>query len=236
MKCPSVVNVTRILLCAFFIVSTSAYNRTIVLGNRTGEVYSIDGPATVRVSMGECQFSMTIEAGQHMRYNDPDVVLYRATGSLAECKLPHLKQAEMASGYDWWFEEPKDAKISWVGLMCDSVSNFSWSSSTHEEISPQLQSIMDSNSLKCPADFDGKKWVSLHQTDGTRFENIDVSGASGFVIDRFSDKKFRGSRFCFIHGGNVLIGVSGNGTNVRREKNHLLNTLRSIEFEPDALP
>jgi hypothetical protein len=147
----------------------------------------------------------------------------------------------MASGYDWWFEEPAAVGVQWAGLMCDNVSNFNWSSSpTRSEVSPELQDILDSNSLKCPADFDGERWVPLQKKDYTRFQLIDTDGMNGFLIDSKSRSGIRRSRFCFVRGQSVLIGVAGGGANIESEKNYksgsLLNVLQSIEFKPDMAP
>jgi len=192
----------------------------------------------ILVDMSGCSFSMKLRDGDHVKYNDPDLVLYRANYPLADHDLPHLKQAEMTSGYDWWFEKPKTDKAQWMGLMCDNTSDFKWSSSPKRaNVSPELQDIMESNSLKCPADFDGKKWVRTQKKDDVIFKNIDLAGASGFVIGNKSKDQIQGSRFCFIHGGNVLIGVSGGSQNSQNENgNAILNVLQSIEFKSNDLP
>jgi hypothetical protein len=238
MKYHSIVGAALILLIASFVKPVFAQDRSVRVGNAAGEVSSVDGPAVILVDMSGCSFSMTLREGDHVKYNDPDLVLYRANRPLADHDLPHLKQAEMTSGYDWWFENPKTDKAQWLGLMCDTISDFKWSSSPKRaDVSPELQDIMESNSLKCPADFDGKEWVQNQKKDGVIFKNIDLIGASGFVISSRSNDKIQGSRFCFIHGGNVLIGVSGDGQNLQNEKsNPILNVLQSIEFKPNELP
>ncbi len=229
----------------FFIVSfakvASAQNRSVVVGNAVGETSSVDGPATIQVDMGDCQFSMVIGEDEHVKYNDPDLMLYRSNRPLADHDLPHLKQTEMKSGYDWWFVEPKTVGVQWVGLMCDNVSDFKWSSSPmRPEVSQELQDIMDSNSLKCPADFNGKKWISIQKNGDVSFENFDVIGASGFAIDNKKKNGTQGSQFCFVHGENVVIGVSGGGANLRGGKNSktnlLRNVLRGIEFRFEGVP
>ncbi|MDR7009769.1 hypothetical protein ACW9YQ_04740 [Paraburkholderia strydomiana] len=233
-----IVAVVLFLLVASFIKPAFAQDQWVRVGNAAGQTASADGPAVILVDMGNCRFSMTIGKRDHVKYNDPDLVLYRANRTLTDHHLPHLKQAEMTSGYDWWFEEPKTMKAQWMGLMCDKISNFKWSSSsTRAEVSPELQDIMDSNSLKCPANFDGKQWVPISSKDGVIFKNIDLSETRGFVIDSRSKTKDQGSRFCFIHGENILIGVSGGGANLRNEKKgSILNVLQSIEFKSDDSP
>lgn len=238
MKYRCIVGVALILLIASFIKPAFAQGRLVRVGNAIGEISSVDGPAVILVDMGNCKFSMVIRGGDHVKYNDPDLVLYRANRLLSEHDLPHLKQAEMTSGYDWWFENPKNVKAQWMGMMCDNTSDFKWSSSpTRADVSPELQDIMDSNSLKCPADFDGREWRPIRNKDGLSFKNIDLVGANGFVIGSKSKGEAQESRFCFIHRENVLIGVSGGGANLRNGRDgSILNVLQSIKFKSDALP
>ena len=240
MKYFRIVGVALLILMTSFVKEAFAQDHAAIVGNAVGEISSVSGPATVRVDLGDCQFSIALGEGDHAKYNDPDLVLYRASRSLADHDLPYLKQAEMTSGYDWWFEEPKAARVRWVGLMCDNTSDFKWSSSPmRSEVSPELQDIMDSNSLKCQADFDGKKWTPLRKGGGVNFEDIDVPGANGFVVDIKSKNGIQGSRFCFFNGKNVLIGVSGGGANIQGEKSSkdsfLYPLLRSIQFKSDAM-
>jgi hypothetical protein len=241
MKYVRIVGTVLLLLMASFVKEAFAQDHVAIVGNAVGEISKVSGPATVRVDLGNCQFSIALSEGDHAEYNDPDLVLYRASHSLADQDLPHLKQAEMTSGYDWWFEEPKAARVRWVGLMCGNTSDFRWSSSPmRSEVSPELQDIMDSNSLKCPADFDGKKWTSFRKGGGANFEDIDVPGASGFAVDIKSKSGIQGSRFCFVNGENVLIGMSGGGTNIQGEKrskdSFLYPLLRNIKFKSDVMP
>jgi hypothetical protein len=240
MKYLRLAGMALLILISFSVKEVFARDYSAIVGNAVGEIASVSGPATIRVDLGDCQFSITLGEGDHAKYNDPDLVLYRASRSLADHDLPYLKQVEMASGYGWWFEDPKIAGVRWVGLMCDNTSDFKWSSSPmRSEISQELQDIMDSNSLKCPADFDGKKWVPFRKGGGANFEDIDVPGAKGFVVDIKYKNSIHGSRFCFVNGGNVLIGVSG-GVNIKEDKRsrddfpHPL--LRSIQFKSDSMP
>lgn len=199
-----------------------------------------DGPTLVQVRMAGCRFSMTLKKGEHIKYNDPDLVLYRANGRLPDRELPFLQQAQTYSGYDWWFEKHGTAHVPWIGFMCENTSDFKWSPDNAEtDISHEMQDIMHANSLRCPADFDGEKWIPLRKSEGANFENIDVPGANGFVVDEKSKNRIQDSRFCFVHDKNVLIGVSGGGANIQVEKNSkdgfLSSLLRSIEFESDAM-
>ncbi|CAG4928493.1 hypothetical protein [Paraburkholderia saeva] len=195
-----------------------------------------DGPKSVQVRMGDCQFSMTLKKGEHIKYNDPDLILYRANAPLPDRELPFLQQAQTYSGYDWWFEKRGTVNVPWIGFMCENTSDFKWSlDNAQTDISQEMQDITDANSLRCPADFDGKQWTPLRKTGGANFENIDVPGANGFVVDIKSKKNgIQGPRFCFVNGKNVLIGVSGGGANTQGEKNSkdgfLLPLLRSIKF------
>lgn len=197
-----------------------------------------DGPTSAQVRMGDCQFSITLKKGEHIKYNDPDLIFYRANAPLPDRELPFLQQAQTYSGYDWWFEKSGTAHVPWIGFMCENTSDFKWSpDNSQTDISPELQDIMDANALRCPADFDGKKWTPLRKGGGVNFENIDVHGANGFVVDSESKKGIQGSRFCFVHGKNVLIGVSGGGADLRGEKNgSVVDVLRSIEFKSNAVP
>lgn len=200
-----------------------------------------DGPTLVQVRMGDCKFSMTLKKGEHIKYNDPDLVLYRADARLPDRELPFLQQAQTYSGYDWWFEKRGTAHVPWIGFMCENTSDFKWSpDNTQTDISQEMQDIMDANSLRCPADFDGNKWTPLRKSKSANFESIDVPGANGFVVDIKSKNGIQGSRFCFVNGKNVLIGVSGGGANIQGENNSkdsfLPPLLRSIKFESDAMP
>ncbi|MCP3706229.1 hypothetical protein M3I54_04390 [Paraburkholderia sp. CNPSo 3274] len=210
------------------------------LGAGTSTV-TADGPTSVQVRMGDCQFLITLKKGEHIKYNDPDLILYRADAPLPDRELPFLQQAQTYSGYDWWFEKRGATHVPWIGLMCENTSDFKWSpENAQTDISPELQDIMDANSLRCPADFDGKKWTPIRKSGGANFKNIDVPGAHGFVVDAKSKNGIQGSRFCFVHGKNVLIGVSGVGANILAEGNSkngfLLTLLRGIGFKSDAMP
>ncbi|SAK59357.1 hypothetical protein AWB82_02664 [Caballeronia glebae] len=225
-------------LARSFVDPVLAQNRPLIVGNAVGEMSSVNGPALVQVDMGGCRFSMALGEWEHVKYNDPDFIFYRSKHPLADGALPYLKQAEMSSGYDWWFEEPKDANFPWIGLMCESASDFSWSVSTPPEISPELQEIMDSNSLKCPANFDGEKWVPRRKmNDEVPLDNFEVVQKGGFIIDVKEKNARLGSRFCFVSGTNVLIGVSGGwadrGGNRDVRNDSILDFLRKLKFESD---
>jgi hypothetical protein len=235
MKYFRIVVLAVIFSLSSFVKPVLAQERLAVIGNAIGEISSVDGPAMLQVDMGNCQFSMVIGEGEHVKYNDPELILYRAKRLLPDRDLPYLKQAEMTAGYDWWFEEPKAIKFQWVGLMCENVSDFNWASgSTQTDISRALQGIIEANSLKCPADFNGKQWNSKNSDNN--FERIEVVGGSGFLINRKSKNGVQGSRFCFVHGKNVLIGVSGGGVDLRSRGSPLSTVIRSIKFKSDTLP
>ena len=213
---------------------------TVKLGVGTS-VVTADGPTSVQVRMGDCEFSMTLEKGEHIKYNEPDLILYRADVALPDRKLPFLQQAQTYFGYDWWFEQRASAHMPWIGFMCENTSDFMWSpDNAQTDISQEMHDIMDANSLRCPADFDGKKWTPLRNSEVTNFENIDVLGANGFVVDTKSKNGIQGSRFCFVHGKNVLIGVSGGGADIQGERSSkegfLPPLLRTIEFKSQATP
>lgn len=217
-----------------------AQDHLITLGNAVGEVSNVDGPAWIQVDMNGCQFFMKIDRGDHVKYNGPDFIFYRSNYLAADRDLPYLKQAEMSAGYDWWFEDPKDKKIPWVGLMCESISSFKWSSDpVKTDMSPELQDVMDSNLLKCPADFDGEKWVVRQGVSGARFINLDVIGGVGFVIGDKMKNGGQGSRFCFVNGRNVLIGISGGGIGIGEDKgagDSIIGVLKGIEFKSGGIP
>ena len=92
MKYSHIVGAVFIFLMAFFVKTAFAQDRLIIVGNAAGEISGVDGPATIQVDMGDCRFSIPIGEGEHVKYNDPDLVLYRANRSLADHDLPHLKQ------------------------------------------------------------------------------------------------------------------------------------------------
>ncbi|WP_155122964.1 hypothetical protein [Burkholderia ubonensis] len=201
-------------------------------------IFKVDGPASVQVRMGDCNFSISLKDGEHVKYNDPDLVFYRAFDSVSDYDLPYLKQAEMYAGYDWWFERNSAAHIPWIGFMCENTSDFKWSSNPEiADITQALQDVMDSNSLRCPADFDGKKWVPMSKEFDDHFATLDVDGAQGFVVDEpfeHHNRSVGGSRFCFVSGDSVLIGISGDGlmlpTKGDVSSNSILEILKAFKF------
>jgi Uncharacterized protein conserved in bacteria (DUF2345) len=124
-----------------------------------------DGPASVQVRTGECQFSISIKEGEHIKYNNPDVIFYRANGHVPDRDLPFVQQAHTYSGYDWWFEKRGSRNVPWIGFMCESAANFKWSPDyVAADSTPALQDIVDANAINCPADFVRGKWVSTSKS------------------------------------------------------------------------
>jgi hypothetical protein len=224
------------LMVASIFNDALADDGTKMVGTGTSTL-KVDGPASVQVRMGDCRFSINLKNGEHIKYNDPDVIFYRAGASISDHELPSLNQAQTYAGYDWWFDKRGRSHVPWIGLMCENISDFKWSSS-HEDsdISLESRDILNSNSLKCPADFNGKEWVRTSKT-GNRFMRLDVEGAKGFVVDESSTgKKWNedGSRFCFISESNVLIGISGDGlalsSKTGASTRSILDILRTFKF------
>jgi len=232
--------VAGFLAVAYFSGDALADDGMVKLGVGTSTL-TADGPKSVQVRMGDCQFSMTLKKDEYIKYNDPDLILYRANAPLPDRELPFLQQAQTYSGYDWWFEKRGTINVPWIGFMCEKISDFKWSpDNAQPDISQEMQDIMDANSLRCPADFDGKQWTPLRRNGGSNFVNVDVPGANGFALDIKSKDGVKGARFCFVNGKNVLIGVSGGGANIqdgkRPKDGFILPLLRSIKFKSDAMP
>ncbi|WP_155122508.1 hypothetical protein [Burkholderia ubonensis] len=87
-------------------------------------IFKVDGLASVQVRMGDCNFSIGLKDGEHVKYNDPDLVFYRAFDSVSDYDLSYLTQAEMCAGHEWWFEKNSAAHIPWIGFMCENTSDF----------------------------------------------------------------------------------------------------------------
>lgn len=218
-----------------------ADNGTVTLGEGAS-VLAADGPTSVQVRVGECQFSISIKEGEHIKYNNPEVILYRANGRVPDRDLPFVRQAQTYSGYDWWFEKRGSRNVPWIGFMCESAENFKWHPDyIAADSTPALQDIMDENAINCPADFVKGKWVSASKSLN-QFTSLNVAGGQGFVVNASNilKKGDKGARFCFLSGGNLLIGVSGGRADLLREdgpeNSSLLNILRSIEFKSDVAP
>ncbi|MBN3722848.1 hypothetical protein [Burkholderia sp. Ac-20379] len=218
-----------------FCADASADGGVVKLGGGTSNL-TADGPASVHIRMIGCDFSMILKKYDHVQYNVPELIFYRANSLLPYRELPFLKQAETYSGYGWWFEEGRAENVPWIGFMCVSASDFKWSSDNAggNDVTQPMQDIMDDNSWRCPADFDEGKWVRHQKSEGVNFENINVPGASGFVLDFISKNKNKTSRFCFVHEGDVLIGISGGDFDGKIGKNSngtsLRDVLRTLEF------
>lgn len=188
------------------------------------------GPAAVKIEMIGCNFSMILKKYDHIEYGVPELIFYRASSTLPYRELPFLEQVKTYSGYGWWFEEGRAANVPWIGFMCESTSSFKWSidNAGNDDVTQAMQDIMDDNSWRCPADFDGKKWISHQNSKGVNFENIDVPGASGFVVDFMSKNKNKTSRFCFVYGDDVLIGISGGSFDNQVDENSKSTSLRDV--------
>lgn len=234
-----------IFVTGWFAAASFAYDafaddgvKTLGVGTST---LTADGPMSVQVNMGECQFSIALKKGEHIKYNNPDLIFYRSNARLTDQDIPFLHQVQTYSGYDWWFEKRGAVHVPWIGFMCENASDFKWSpDNAQTDVPTGLQDIIDANSLRCPADFIGGKWIRT-QKSGASFRNLDVVGGQGFLVDETVTKKNSGggSRFCFVHGGNVLIGVSG-GAGLwpadDSKSNSLVNVLRDIKFKSDDVP
>lgn len=234
------ISVAGLALIFSFPCVALAGNGAVSLGDGAS-VLAADGPTSVHVRMGECQFSISIKEGEHIRYNNPDVIFYRANGHVPAQDLPFVQQAHTYSGYDWWFEKHGSRNVPWIGFMCESAATFKWSPDyVAADSTPALQNIVDANTLNCPADFVSGKWVSSSKSIN-QLTLVDVTGGQGFVVSSSNilKKGDHGARFCFLSGSNVLIGAS-RGTSLWREKSFedssLLDVLRNIEFKSDVMP
>jgi hypothetical protein len=209
-----------------------------VVGNRVGNVAFADGPGLIGVDMNNCRFSMDLARRDHIKFNDPDVVIYQAAHALPDSAVPHLVQSEMAMGYDWSFEKKGGSNVRWLGLMCESESDFSWGSATKTgNVSPELQDIMEANAIRCPAEFDGKKWMIHPNNEMDRVEELHGKNWSGFIASYRNEKdasQFHRVRFCLVHGGSLVVGVSEGGSKSsiisRNFVDNLIKLILSVEF------
>ncbi len=201
----------------------------------------MDGPGRARIDLGDCQFSLDLGEGQHVRYNGPDVVLYQSTQALPSDQLPWLWQAPMSHGYFWSFRKRGSLDTRWFGLMCETTDDFPWSPTSDEagQPSPELQSVMDDNAQRCPAAFKQGRWLPTRQARKGVFRNLSGPGWSGVLLALPAGPSRLGSlSFCLVHRRQVLIGAVEDD---RRQlavpadfMDPLVRTLSSIRFEDAA--
>ena len=219
--------IKTLLFFLLFISSFKAFSADViarhgaVLGNETGSVLSVSGKKSVTVNMAACHFRISLEAGQNLIFNDPDVVFYESKSAIKKSNLPYLWQADMPAGYDWAFKKAGGLGDKWFGLMCDSSENFSWSdgkpiSGQREDVTPERKQIRDSNDLKCPARIKDGKWVPTEQITAPKnylFKELKGVNWSGFIVGYKNEKSastLDSLRFCLVHDSKVIIGASEN--------------------------
>lgn len=183
------------------------------IGEGVAALQSADGPKNVDFDLSDCKFSLSLSLNQHVKYNGPDAILYQSTDGYAKDRLPYLSQTNTSVGYDWSFRKRGNVTDKWVGMMCESTSDFYWSINQDQidGLNPGLQQVMDLNSEKCPADYRDGKWVANKQTTGSIFRPLSGDGWSGFVdgsLRKDNSSYLNTLRFCVVMGDKVLIGAS----------------------------
>ncbi|WP_156924652.1 hypothetical protein [Burkholderia sp. WSM2230] len=229
-----------VIPCIGAVHGCAAAQGQVHVGSEVGQVASATGPGTISVEMGDCKFSMTLAAHSHIKFNDPDAIIYRSARPLPENNLPHLIEAPISAGYEWHFHKEGDLDGKWLGLMCAKTTEFPWGVANEQNAaSPEMEQVIDANALKCPARPDGEHWAptTLAMTD--TFEELHGPNWSGFVITSHgSGKKNTLSliRVCLRHNGNVVIGASENDSkplsipiSYIRDLKRLLSSLRFLE-------
>jgi hypothetical protein len=189
------------------------------VGNGPDDSALASGKSAASISQGDCKYSLRLLENQHVQFHSPDVVFLESKIIPKDEHWPHLAQAEMSAGYDWSFEENKNFKSKWLGLMCEDTRNFGLLRSDQiksaDEDSPELQFVKEANDLKCPATLTDKGWVpNSHATRAQAYVFEELVGAnwSGFVIGFKGKAKGSFSRinFCLVHEHDVLMGAAVN--------------------------
>lgn len=239
MKKNEIFTVWMLLIIIFADVSSASDLESKSLGNSTGDAQDISGPSKIKTRQGRCSYSLSIVEGQHVKYNDPEIIIYDSSARVSEDFIPYLWQAETASGYDWGFKNPGSLELKWVGLMCDSVENFPFSKSYKDATPPEYEQILELNATKCPAEIrDGKFSIrsELMNDESFIFQRLSGNNWDGFFVlhKKSNSKIYDRLRFCLIHDGSVLIGVSENERSVQGIGNgipsEIERMIRTVKF------
>ncbi|SFE08289.1 hypothetical protein SAMN05216577_1653 [Pseudomonas citronellolis] len=188
---------------------------TVSLGNRLEDVRDFSGPSVIETKQGDCSYSLSLGDHQHAQYDDPDIVIYEAPSKINRNSTPYLWQAESATGYDWAFKNPGNPELKWFGLMCESKENFPFSMTNEDDLPPEYREILESNSLKCPADFRNGRFVIKSSMAGDNsyiFQRLSENNWEGVLVlhKQKGKENYDQIRFCLVHEGVVLIGTSEN--------------------------
>ena len=186
------------------------------VGDAPGEMQNVMGPGSPILSVGQCKFSINVQAGQRAVFNGPDLVLYYS--ETRQDQMAYLLQAETNFGYAWSFKKKGSRRDKWVGVMCENVEDFSKITATNETLkedrSPALDDIRQSNDMKCPATLEAGKWTPrpiLKKGEDYIFNAISGDGWTGFLIGYRASKergKLTSVRFCMINENHVLVGAA----------------------------
>ncbi|GLC91842.1 hypothetical protein Tamer19_12500 [Cupriavidus sp. TA19] len=208
------------------------------VGNDIGSSQFADGPGNIAVTLGDCKFSINLAKDDHIRFNDPDMIIYRSATRFSDNRMPYLSQTEMAAGYDWSFKKKGRLDDRWIGIMCESTSNFSWGIKNIENVTPELTQIIATNSYRCPAKFTNNAWNPISMGKGVKFRALDGKGWSGVVVaylHRNNQTKLERINICIVQGSNVLIGASENFNGTLRIPvsffDEIAELMSSIEFD-----
>lgn len=215
MKKISTFIIQSLFTVGFINASTACGSESTPLGNGIRDVQEFSGPGVIKTTQGECSYSLLIDSQQHARYNDPDIVIYEAPSKINRNSIPYLWQAESATGYDWAFKNPGNPELKWFGLMCESKENFPFSITNDDDLPPEYREILESNSLKCPADFRNGRFVikpSMAGDNSYIFQRLSENNWEGVLVlhKQKGKENYDQIRFCLVHEGAVLIGTSEN--------------------------
>lgn len=227
-------------------VFSSERSRTVVdVGNEPGYSSFASGKTIAAIHQGNCNYSMALLESQHVKFNSPDVVFLESKTIPLDPHRPYLAQAEMSAGYDWHFEENKNFKSKWFGLMCEGVEDFdslrSDGNASSDDVSPELQLVKEANNLACPATLTEKGWVPNNKAGQAHeyvFQELAGANWSGFIVGFKGKAKDSFSRvnFCMVHEGNVLMGSAVNKLEPLWLNNKTFEeiqaTLRTVQFLP----
>ncbi|WP_238785182.1 MULTISPECIES: hypothetical protein [unclassified Pseudomonas] len=224
-------------------VNHAIADKTVLVGNASGQSQAAKGPITALVVMTPCRFSMTLTQDQWLQFNSPDLVFVATKQLPNTLNAPQLWQASSSNSAEWNFEKSAGLSEPWFGVMCENAGNFSalTAQKLPSDDSIEVQLLREANNLKCPATLTDHGWsptLLAGDPQTYTFESLEGTKSSGFIIG-YHDKSrrlFSRITFCLMHNEQVLIGSAESGSSaplaISAEGFEKIKTaVRSITFE-----
>jgi hypothetical protein len=198
-------------------------NNAFEVGNKLGQKSTAVGPINTKLQIQNCKISLNLEIKDHLWFNEPDAIFFRAKSKLSSREKPFLWQAKTNSGYNWQFRKPGRTDDIWLGFMCSSLDEFDWNadlSRTHtkDTVPPtEIALIKEANKFKCPASKVSDVWnIDGRTNSGDSYKLVQVNGKNwnGFIfgVQNKKDATYKEIRACLIHGDEVLLGSASDDT------------------------